>query len=246
MEEKKYFYYLYQITNIMNGKIYIGVHCTGDLDDGYLGSGKHLKRAIKKHGKDNFKKTILQVCNSLKEVYKLEAEIVDNEFVNRENTYNICLGGNGGIQGRVVSETTRLKLSVANKGRKLTEEHRKKLSESHMGIKCSEVSKKKTSEIHKGKKHSLETRKKISEAHMGHKPSKESVRKMIASKKGKPNPHGSPTEEGRKHMSEAHMGHKHSDETRKKMSEALKASWLKRKSKNTQLQPTQIPTEALR
>lgn len=45
-------YYLYKTTNLINHKYYIGVHYSEDIDnDDYLGSGKHLKSAIKKYGK---------------------------------------------------------------------------------------------------------------------------------------------------------------------------------------------------
>lgn len=52
------FSYLYEITNTVNGKIYVGVHKTQDLDDGYMGSGKIIRSAIAKHGFANFTKVI--------------------------------------------------------------------------------------------------------------------------------------------------------------------------------------------
>ena len=57
---------IYKTTNHFNGKIYIGKHRTYNLDDDYLGSGKHLQRAIEKHGANNFKKEI-KIMNLIKE-----------------------------------------------------------------------------------------------------------------------------------------------------------------------------------
>ena len=41
------FHYIYKITNLVTGDIYVGQHTTSNLDDGYMGSGKILIRAIK-------------------------------------------------------------------------------------------------------------------------------------------------------------------------------------------------------
>ena len=49
---------IYQTTNLINNKRYIGYHSTDNLDDGYLGSGKILKQSIEKNGVDNFKREI--------------------------------------------------------------------------------------------------------------------------------------------------------------------------------------------
>ncbi len=91
------FYTIYQITNVINGKVYIGKHQTKDLNDGYMGSGKHLKRAQSKHGIENFKKEILFQFDNENDMNTKEAELVTEEFCLREDTYNLCVGGNGGF-----------------------------------------------------------------------------------------------------------------------------------------------------
>ena len=48
MNKKKY-YLIYQVTNNVNGKIYIGIHETNDLEDDYMGSGKILNKAKEKY-----------------------------------------------------------------------------------------------------------------------------------------------------------------------------------------------------
>jgi len=90
------FYTIYKITNTTNGKIYIGKHQTKDLNDGYMGSGKRLKRAISKYGIENFTKEILFTFDNETDMNAKEAELVTNEFCLREDTYNLCPGGKGG------------------------------------------------------------------------------------------------------------------------------------------------------
>lgn len=76
--------------------IYIGKHMTNDKDDGYMGSGIRIRRAIEKYGIENFEKTILFECESADEMNAKEAEIVNEDFIARDDVYNIKLGGDGG------------------------------------------------------------------------------------------------------------------------------------------------------
>lgn len=91
--------YIYQITNKLNKKIYVGVHETNNLEDGYMGSGSYLKNAIKKYGIENFEKIILEFFETSDEMYLKEAEIVNEEFILREDVYNMMTGGEGGKKG---------------------------------------------------------------------------------------------------------------------------------------------------
>lgn len=95
------FHYTYRITNKLNGKIYIGVHSTENMDDGYMGSCVPLTKDIKKYGEKNFFKEIIEIHNSRQDALKKERELVNEEFVARKDTYNINLGGSCGTPGLV-------------------------------------------------------------------------------------------------------------------------------------------------
>ena len=91
-------YTIYKTTNLINNKIYIGQHQTDNLNDNYLGSGTLLLFAIKKYGKENFKKEILFNFDNFKEMNNKEAELVTSNFIKRKDTYNMILGGIEGLE----------------------------------------------------------------------------------------------------------------------------------------------------
>jgi group I intron endonuclease len=110
--------------NIFDNKSYVGFHCTDDENDKYFGSGKLLKFAIKKYGKENFYKSIIEYVQpdnwQKKEIFwikELKTHI-------SEGGYNLTYGGDGIIPapntGKIMSDITKQKirnsLSLINSG----------------------------------------------------------------------------------------------------------------------------------
>lgn len=89
-------YIVYKITNLVNGKVYIGVHKTKIIKDDYMGSGRLIRRAINKYGIKNFKKEIIARCDNEEEMYEFEAKLVNDDFLKNCRTYNLINGGFGG------------------------------------------------------------------------------------------------------------------------------------------------------
>jgi hypothetical protein len=67
------------------------------MEDGYMGSGVALKRAMSKYGRENFKKEVIKFFNSEEEAYLYEKEIVNEDLIKNNLCYNITLGGIGGF-----------------------------------------------------------------------------------------------------------------------------------------------------
>jgi hypothetical protein len=91
-KEKK-FHFIYKTTNILSGRYYIGMHSTDDLEDDYLGSGNRLRLAVRKHGKENFVREILEFLPDRQSLKKRESEIVNLDEVAKEDCMNLTVGG---------------------------------------------------------------------------------------------------------------------------------------------------------
>lgn len=171
-KEKKY-HFIYKTTNLLSGKYYIGMHSTDNLDDGYLGSGYRLRLAIKKHGKENFKREILEFFENRKLLAEREAEIVNLELLAKKDCMNMKVGGIGGLSSEehlnsfIKTGKERFLWLLKNDdafresfSKKCTENNNKAIAEGrHIPIseKYSWV----------GKTHSEETKRKMSEAKKG-------------------------------------------------------------------------------
>lgn len=104
-------YYIYITTNLINGKKYIGKHY-GYPDDSYLGSGKLLQRAIRKYGKENFSKEILDFSKTEEENCEKEKYYIALfDACHNDMFYNIHEGGNGGNTTEGLSIEQKLALS---------------------------------------------------------------------------------------------------------------------------------------
>ena len=95
--QRRKFHYIYKITNKLNGKFYIGMHSTDNLDDGYFGSGKYLWNSINKHGKENHEMEILEHYFSREDLAAREKELVNRELIGTALCMNLKVGGDGGF-----------------------------------------------------------------------------------------------------------------------------------------------------
>jgi len=86
---------VYLTTNKVNNRKYIGV----DSNDNpkYLGSGVIIKLAIKKYGKENFIKEIIESNENIEYIFEREKYYVTKyNAINSKDFYNLSDGGKGG------------------------------------------------------------------------------------------------------------------------------------------------------
>lgn len=114
---------VYKTTNLINGRFYVGVHGTSDINvfDGYIGSGNLIKAAIKRYGAHNFRREILINCfDDEEEAYSIESLLVKT---NKEDprSYNLRVGGGGWFNARKnFTKAMRVEISMSG-GNKLVE-----------------------------------------------------------------------------------------------------------------------------
>jgi len=130
--KEKAFNIVYITTNLINGKQYVGDHCTDNLNDNYLGSGLAIRGAIKYYGKENFKREILEHCTNKQEAFDFQEKYINLFNTLRPNGYNISPKGGHNVAG-CISEETKRKISNSEKGKIISIEQREKISNSLKG-----------------------------------------------------------------------------------------------------------------
>ncbi len=168
--------FIYLTTNLLNNKQYIGKqHFKEHKRDDYLGSGILLKKAVRKNGKGNFRKEILEECETDDQLNIQENYWILNKNTLYPNGYNLSLGGDGGdtFTNSINKEITRSNRSKAVK------EYWNNLSKEDKELRAKLIRNKKRSKetcenISKGKKgkkmsaaHKMNMIKAVSEAKAG-------------------------------------------------------------------------------
>ena len=134
---------IYKIINLINNKIYIGQDIKNNPK--YYGSGKLIKLAIKKYGKENFIKETLEICNDEKQMDEREIFWIKKlNAIDRKIGYNICEGGkthrsmkgeNNPWFGKKHTEETKIIIKEKRKFQKMSNEQKEILREKWKGDK---------------------------------------------------------------------------------------------------------------
>ena len=204
--------YIYKTTNLINGKIYIGQHCSNKFDTSYYGSGKKILRALKKYGLNNFNCEIIEWCET-REIAN-EREIFWICKLNSKNNdigYNITDGGEGWKGGKHSDETknkiSRTKTGVSpNRVYKVSDETKQKISNT--------LKSKNSTAWNKGIPMRESTKEKLRLANLGKKQSEETIAKLKGRQAWNKGSHLS--DEEKENLRIKNLGKKYSEETKQK------------------------------
>jgi len=197
---KNQFHYVYLITNNFTHQQYVGdrtSYVIPEEDKYYFGSGREIKKAIRKYKKGNFSKIILEQCETRQEAGDKQGYYIRLYKTHiSQGGYNVNLDGgicNG--ERKHDEESKKIMREKAKNREKQSKETKKKRSESLKGTrlgknnpmfgkKQSDETKKKRSESLKGHIESEKTKQKISKSLMGHIVSDETRQKQGNCHKG--------------------------------------------------------------
>jgi len=237
---------IYKITNLTEGKAYIGQSRDikkrmkgniSSLNGNHNNYNSYLKEAYIKYGKDDFASEILEIVSDISQLDERERYWIDYyKTCNREFGYNIATGGTGGY---IMPKETRQKQSLKRLGKKLPpetiEKFKNKIVPKEVRDKISKTMKEKG--IGKGKNNGMYGKHSYN---FGISPSKETRQRISQSRKGqligKDNPFY-----GKKHTPETlakisanrkgkGVGRKNTPEVIEKMAQIRKEYWANKKS----------------
>lgn len=195
---------IYKITNIINGKIYIGQttqtmskRWKNHLRDCGKERNNKFYNAIKKYGQENFNVELVEENIMSRDELNKKEKYWISYYDCHKNGYNSTIGGETSpMKDPIIAK----KMSIIMKGRKFTDEHKRHIREAQVGktgTPHTEEHKKHMSELMTNRIVSQETRDKLREINTGKKQSDETRIKRSDSMKGR-----SHTEEHNKKISE--------------------------------------------
>lgn len=112
---RRKYHIIYKTTCLVTGRYYIGMHSTDNLDDGYLGSGVHLTRSVKKYGKEQHLREILEFLPNRDLLKAREEELVTEDIVRNDVLcMNLIKGGGGNDREYGFTNKTRELLRIAS------------------------------------------------------------------------------------------------------------------------------------
>ena len=164
---------IYKTTNLINGKYYVGKQKV--YTPSYFGSGMALKHAIRKYGKQNFKKEILEECQSETDLKNKELWWLDTlDAIKDKNCYNLVRETSSNQHRSYDDPEYKKRLSVSITKMLNTPESKARLKIQNGGKNNPMYGKRRTddfkqqlSKVHTGKIVSSETREKIRKSRLG-------------------------------------------------------------------------------